>query len=294
MSSPILAFADDTWRTFCSKWMLLRRDWEWCSSQKQADRTLSSGCLWQPSTHSPHEKNYQSTKLEFLVLKWAVTEHFKEYLLYQPFLVKTDNNPLTYIMTTPNLDAAGQLMGWSPSKVQFRIGIPERAWDNASGRCAKLNYHLSWPGGHVQPILDGATLGATQRAEGEDPAMVEVTKTREVTKKREVQVTAGLSPSRNTCHQLGHSPKRRPWTRCSTVQWLEAKKKTDLRTLLGEHASSEEGQIVWQELHQNFTGSPRRPLSVIHAQRGEWWSITLCGAKGAHWTVTLNGCHQRH
>ena len=23
-------------------------------------------------------------KLEFLVVKWAITEHFKEYLLYQP------------------------------------------------------------------------------------------------------------------------------------------------------------------------------------------------------------------
>ena len=30
----------------------------------------------------PHEKNYHSTKLEFLVLKWAVTEHLKEYLPY--------------------------------------------------------------------------------------------------------------------------------------------------------------------------------------------------------------------
>ena len=54
-----------------------------------------------------HEKNYHSTKLEFLALKYAITEHFKEYLLYQPFLVKTDNNPLTYIMTTPNVDATG-------------------------------------------------------------------------------------------------------------------------------------------------------------------------------------------
>ena len=34
-------------------------------------------------------------------------EHFKEYLPYQPFLVRTDNNYLTYIMTTPNLDATG-------------------------------------------------------------------------------------------------------------------------------------------------------------------------------------------
>ena len=54
-----------------------------------------------------HEKNYHSTKLEFLALKWATTEHFKEYLLYQPFLMRTDNNALTYIMTTPNLDAMG-------------------------------------------------------------------------------------------------------------------------------------------------------------------------------------------
>ena len=54
-----------------------------------------------------HEMNYHSTKLEFLALKWVIMEHFKEYLLCQPFLVKTDNNPLIYIMTTPNLDATG-------------------------------------------------------------------------------------------------------------------------------------------------------------------------------------------
>ena len=30
----------------------------------------------------------------------------------------------------------------------------------------------------------------------------------------------------------------------AVLHWLEAKKKTDLRTLLGEHVSSEEGQIV--------------------------------------------------
>ena len=53
----------------------------------------------------PHEKNYHSTKFEFLALKYMVTEHFKDYLLCQSFLVKTDNNPLTYIMITPNLNA---------------------------------------------------------------------------------------------------------------------------------------------------------------------------------------------
>ena len=56
----------------------------------------------------PHEKNYHSTKLEFLVLKWMVTEHFKEYQPYQSFLGRMDNNLLTYIMMTPNLDATSQ------------------------------------------------------------------------------------------------------------------------------------------------------------------------------------------
>ena len=33
------------------------------------------------------ESRYHSSKLEFLALKWAVTDQFKEYLQYQPFLV---------------------------------------------------------------------------------------------------------------------------------------------------------------------------------------------------------------
>ena len=68
-----------------------------------------------------HEKNYHSTKLEFLVLKWAITEHFKEYLLYQPFLLKTDYNPLTYIMTTQNLDGTGHQ--WVGALVKFNFQL---------------------------------------------------------------------------------------------------------------------------------------------------------------------------
>ena len=53
------------------------------------------------------EPKYHLSKLEFLALKWAVTEQFREYLKYQPFTVRTDNNPLTYILMTLNLDALG-------------------------------------------------------------------------------------------------------------------------------------------------------------------------------------------
>ena len=45
----------------------------------------------------------------------------------------------------------------------------------------------------------------------------------------------------------------------AVLQWLEAKKKTDLRTLLGEHTSSEVGWIIWRSC----------PLSALHAKRGD-------------------------
>lgn len=56
----------------------------------------------------PAEKNYHSSKLEFLALKWAITEKFHDYLYGGRFTVYTDNNPLTYIHTTAKLNASGQ------------------------------------------------------------------------------------------------------------------------------------------------------------------------------------------
>ena len=115
MTAPILVFTD------YAKPFLLETD---ASKdrlgvvllQKQADgqyHLVASGSR----VLTPHEKNYHSTKLEFLALKWAVTEHFKEYLPYQKFVVWMDNNPFMYIMSTPNLDAMGHQMVWCPCAV---------------------------------------------------------------------------------------------------------------------------------------------------------------------------------
>ena len=46
-------------------------------------------------------------KLEFLCLKWAITDQFHEYLYGNTFDVNTDNNPLTYVLITAKLDAMG-------------------------------------------------------------------------------------------------------------------------------------------------------------------------------------------
>ena len=53
------------------------------------------------------ETKYPVHKLEFLRLKWAITEHFHKYLYRNTFDVYTDNNPLMYVLMTAKLDAMG-------------------------------------------------------------------------------------------------------------------------------------------------------------------------------------------
>ena len=75
------------------------------------------------ASHALHwsEANYHSSKLEFLALKWAVTQQFKEYLMYQPFTIRTDNNPLTYVLMTPNLDATGHCWVLALASFNFKL-----------------------------------------------------------------------------------------------------------------------------------------------------------------------------
>ena len=56
---------------------------------------------------TPNERNYPAHKLEFLTLKWAITDKFHEYLYGADVQVFTDNNPLTCILTTAKLDVTG-------------------------------------------------------------------------------------------------------------------------------------------------------------------------------------------
>ena len=110
------------------------------------------------------EPKYHSSKLEFLALKWVVTEQFHEYLQYQPFTVCTDNNPLTYILTTPNLDALGQrwvaaLAGYN-MKLEYLRGSNNKVADALSRvSTQKLDEET------VSDLLNYARNGSTPRAE---------------------------------------------------------------------------------------------------------------------------------
>lgn len=87
---------------------------------------------------SASESQYPAHKLEFLALKWRVTEKFHDYLYGTNFVVVTDNNPLTYILTSAKLDAASHrwlaALSTYNFKLQYRAGSQNRDADALSRR----------------------------------------------------------------------------------------------------------------------------------------------------------------
>ena len=70
------------------------------------------------------EKNYHlhSGKLEFLTLKWTICDQFRDYLYYAPsFKEYTDNNQLTYVLSSANLNATS--LCWIGDMADFNFTI---------------------------------------------------------------------------------------------------------------------------------------------------------------------------
>ena len=280
MNSLVLAFADYT-KDFLLEMDASKEGLGAVLSQKQEDGQfhLVAYGSWALSTH---KKNYHSTKLQFLALKWAITEHFKEYLLYQPFLVKTDNNPLTYIMSTPNLDATGHHWVSILAKYDFQLEY-QKGRDNAVADA------LSWVTTHLPPeaiqaIFDGAAIGTSQHAERGRPAVIKNKQLLE----QEVRVATGRALVEMHVTDWAEAQKEDPELD-AVLQWLGSKKKANLRMLLGECIMSKEGWMVWRNC-QNFT-SLQGTLYLCSTPKGEDEDLLLFMVPKAHWTAALNGCH---
>ena len=103
------------------------------------------------------EQRYHSNKQEFLALKWAVTEQFHEYLSpygknRKGFVVHTDNNPLTYIFSSANLDAAGQRWVAHLTSYNFSLEYQKGKDNTVADFLSQMNEHL--PEGEVQEYLN--------------------------------------------------------------------------------------------------------------------------------------------
>ena len=93
----------------------------WAILYQEQDDGMSIVIAYAGRTLSKLEKNYDAHKLEFLALKWAVTERFHEYLYGGNFEVFTNYNPLTYIMSTAKLDATSQRWVVSLADYNFKL-----------------------------------------------------------------------------------------------------------------------------------------------------------------------------
>ena len=101
------------------------------------------------------ESQYPAQKLEFLTLKWAVVEKFCKYLYGSTFNVHTDNNPLTYVLTTAKLDAASN--SWVTSLANYNFRLHYRA--GKANIDADALSRVSWPG--CMPDSSGPHLKVT-------------------------------------------------------------------------------------------------------------------------------------
>ena len=73
------------------------------------------------------ERHYPGHKLEFLCLKWSVTEKFHDYLYGNQFDVYTDNNPLTFVLSSTKFDATGHRWLAAISSYNFKLTYIEVA-----------------------------------------------------------------------------------------------------------------------------------------------------------------------
>ena len=126
------------------------------------------------------EQRYHSNKQEFLALKWAVTEQFHEYLSPYgknriEFVVCTDNNPLTYIFSSANLDAAGQRWVARLASYNFSLEYQKGKDNTVANFLSQMNEclpkeevqeylnQIPYPG--VKAVLDDAIMPIEECAE---------------------------------------------------------------------------------------------------------------------------------
>ena len=170
MTAPVLVFADFK-QPFRLETDASKDGLGAVLSQKQSDGRYHPVTCASRSLKGSEEK-YHSLKLEFLALKWAVMDQFCEYLQYQPFHIKTDNNPLTYVMSLPNLEATGHR--WVAALANFNMSLEyQKGSDNKVADClSRVTERLDKDS--VKELMQPAKAGREAScAEANDPWVVQ-------------------------------------------------------------------------------------------------------------------------
>ncbi len=91
---------------------------------------------------STSEQRYPIHQLEFLALKWAVVVKFHDYLYGAQFVVRTDNNPLTYVLTSAKLNATGHR--WLAALAAYTFSLQYKPGKHNTDTDVQSRYPASW------------------------------------------------------------------------------------------------------------------------------------------------------
>ncbi|KAL0198417.1 hypothetical protein M9458_006957, partial [Cirrhinus mrigala] len=166
-TSPILAYADFS-LPFILEVDASHRGLGAVLSQEQEGKVrpiaFASRSL-RPTERNP--VNYSSMKLEFLALKWAMTEKFREYLLGHRCVVFTDNNPLSHLESA-KLGATEQR--WAAQLAVFDFEIRYRPGKSNSNADALSRQPPADSDGVAQLLPATVVPAVVQQAAGVEPA----------------------------------------------------------------------------------------------------------------------------
>ena len=178
LQAPILSFPDFN-KPFLLETDTSGRGLGAVLSQKQADGRYHP-IAYASRVMNETEQRYHSNKQDFLALKWAITEQFHEYLSpygknRNEFVVHTDNNPLTYIFSSANLDAAGQRWVVRLASYNFSLEYQKGKDNKVADFLSQMNdwlpdkevqeYLNQIPHPGVKAVLNNAITPIEERAE---------------------------------------------------------------------------------------------------------------------------------
>ena len=210
--------------------------------------------------------------------------------MYTPFVVWTDNNPLTYVMMMPNLDATGHRLVSTLAAFQFELeyqkGTNNRAADTLSRVPISHNQQT------VQSLLEGTIVGAADR--GEAKANEGLLEEHEHLS-REARVQAAKL---ELMHIVGwEQAQKADVALAGCCKWLHLRKgmlpprqDTLLKECLGAEAKTEQGKMFF---HIRNSLILNKGLMYINmTPKGETEGVLAFIVPAAQCRMVLNGVHQ--
>ena len=195
-----------------------------------------------------------------------------------------DNNPLTYVLMTPNLDATGHRWVGALASFQFELEYQKGADNGVVDALSWVPISHSWES--IQSLLEGAIVGAANRGEElleehkhlSQEARVQVTKLEPmhiVDWEEAQEANAALAACRKWLHLRKDTP----------LPWWD----TFLKECLGAEAETEQGKMFFHICNSLVLNKGLMYLSTT--PKGETEGVLAFVIPVGQCCMVLNGVH---